>query len=66
MLDFLKNWVNYVKLLVAGIVVACNYIFGWGLDSEAIAGIGVALAIPVELWGFVTDLIAKLVARLRE
>ena len=63
MLSFLTNWVNYVKLAVAALVVILNYALGWNLGTEGIAGIGAALVIPVELWGFVTNLLAKLFSK---
>jgi len=60
MFDWMLNFVNWLKLLVAALVVVLNYALGWGLDTAAIAGIGASLAIPVELWGFIAGLIAKL------
>ena len=63
MFDWMFNWVNIVKICVAGLVVGLNYALGWGLDSQSIAGIGAALAIPVELWGFITTLLAKILSR---
>ena len=63
MFDWMFNWVNIVKLATAGLVVGLNYALGWGLDSQSIAGIGAALAIPVELWGFVTELLAKILSK---
>ena len=63
MFDWMFNWVNIVKLCTAGLVVGLNYALGWGLDSQSIAGIGAALAIPVELWGFITELLAKILSK---
>ena len=60
MFTWLKNWSNWTRLGAAILVVALNYIFAWGLSTEVIIGLGIALAIPAELWGFLTKLIAKL------
>ena len=60
MFTWLTNWQNWFRLIIAAVVVILNYVLGWGLSTEAVIGIGAALAIPTELWAFISGLITKL------
>ena len=60
MFAFLKNWTNLVRLGAAILIVVLNYILSWNLSMEVIVGLGAALAIPIELWDFITKVITKL------
>lgn len=63
MFDWMKNWVNWVKLGVGAVIVVLNYALGWGWDAEALATLGGLLAIPIELWDLVVRIIKKLMGK---